>query len=168
MFPSMMALGGLVTLIDSKREKPFSNYGSPSKGGDRENDETIKLIGIPLWVGTLTLAIGVGILVLCIIMVKVIEVDNVYLRMFEAMYRIGGIIYGQVVLPMIQDEVVPSWLTKKQFLQGLGLAQSMPGPLFNFSAYLGAVYQGVTGALVATMGLFGPGVILIFAVMPFW
>ena len=44
----------------------------------------------------------------------------------------------------------------------------MPGPLFNFSAYLGAVYKGVPGALVAYCGLFGPGVILIFGMVPFW
>jgi len=44
----------------------------------------------------------------------------------------------------------------------------MPGPLFNFSAYLGAVYKGVGGALVAYVGLFAPGVILIFAMVPFW
>lgn len=71
-------------------------------------------------------------------------------------------------MPMLQDEVVPAWMTKEQFLQGLGLAQSMPGPLFNFSAYLGAVYKGVPGALVAYVGLFGPGVILIFGMVPFW
>jgi len=69
---------------------------------------------------------------------------------------------------MLQTEVVPGWMTKDQFLQGLGLAQSMPGPLFNFSSYLGAVYQGVAGGLVAYVGLFGPGVILIFAIVPFW
>lgn len=74
----------------------------------------------------------------------------------------------KVVLPLLQDEVVPSWMSKDQFLQGLGLAQSMPGPLFNFSAYLGAVYKGVGGALVAYVGLFAPGVILIFAMVPFW
>lgn len=44
----------------------------------------------------------------------------------------------------------------------------MPGPLFNFSSYLGAVYKGVAGGMVAYVGLFGPGVILIFAMVPFW
>jgi len=73
-----------------------------------------------------------------------------------------------VVLPMLQDEVVEAWMTKDQFLQGLALAQSMPGPLFNFAAYLGAIYKGVPGALVAFLGLFGPGVILIFGMVPFW
>ena len=44
----------------------------------------------------------------------------------------------------------------------------MPGPLFNFSAYLGAVAFGLPGALIGLLGLFGPGVILIFAFLPFW
>lgn len=57
------------------------------------------------------------------------------------------------------------WMTKEQYLQGLGLAQSMPGPFFNFAAYLGAVYHG---ALIAYLGIFGPCVILIFAAVPFW
>ena len=171
-FPTCLALGGLVTYIDSKRgDKSFSTYGkSPSKGWDAKDDATFQRIGIPLWVGALIFASWAGILVLVIILVDVAEVDNVYLEIFEVMYRIGSIIFGggQVVLPMLQDEVVPKWMTDDQFLQGLGLAQSMPGPLFNFSAYLGAVYKGVAGGLVAYCGLFGPGVILIFAMVPFW
>ena len=89
---------------------------------------------------------------------------NVYLEIFEIKFRIGSLIFGggQVVLLMLQDEVVPMWMTKNEFLQGLGLAQSMPGPLFNFSGYLGAVYQGVFGGLAAWVGIMGPGVILIF------
>jgi len=169
-FPITLFLGGMVTLIDSKRATPFANYGSPGTGWDKESDETMKRIGIPLWVGGLIFLIWAAVLVACIVLVDVYHVDNVYLEIFEKMYRIGSIIFGggQVVLPMLQDEVVPAWMTKEQFLQGLGLAQSMPGPLFNFSAYLGAVYKGVPGALVAFLGLFGPGVILIFAMVPFW
>jgi chromate transporter len=169
-FPTTLALGGLVTLLDSKREKPFSDYGSPSKGWDRDSDETFKRIGIPLWVGGLIFVLWAAVLVFTIVIVDVGKVDNEYLEIFETMYRIGSIIFGggQVVLPMLQDEVVPGWMTNDQFLQGLGLAQSMPGPLFNFSSYLGAVYKGVPGALVAFVGLFGPGVILIFAMVPFW
>mmetsp|Transcript_4151 Transcript_4151/g.9151 ORF Transcript_4151/g.9151 Transcript_4151/m.9151 type:complete len:526 (-) Transcript_4151:178-1755(-) len=169
-FPCCLVLGGLVTLIDSKREKPFSVYKSPSKGWDAGDDTTFKRIGIPLWVGACIFLVWGGVLALVIILVDVAEVSNVYLEIFETMYRIGSIIFGggQVVLPMLQDEVVPDWMTKDQFLQGLGLAQSMPGPLFNFASYLGAVYEGVPGALVAFLGLFGPGVILIFAMVPFW
>ncbi len=169
-FPTCLAIGALITWVDSKREKPFSNYGSPSKGWDRDTDETFKRIGIPLWVGAIIFCVYLGVLVLAIVLADVAKIENEYLEIFEIMYRIGSIIFGggQVVLPMLQDEVVPAWMTNSQFLQGLGIAQSMPGPLFNFSAYLGAVYQGVPGALVAFVGLFGPGVILIFAFCPFW
>lgn len=169
-FPVTLALGGIVAYIDHKRVRPMGTYASPGAGWDRESDETMKRIGIPLWVGGVIIGAWAGILVLVIILKDVANVDNVYLTIFETMYRIGSIIFGggQVVLPMLQDEVVPAWMTKDQFLQGLGLAQSMPGPLFNFAAYLGAVYKGVPGALIAWCGLFGPGVILIFGVVPFW
>jgi chromate transporter len=169
-FPTTLAIGGMITYIDHKREKPWSIYKSPGGGWDKESDETMSRIGIPLWVGACIFVLWAAILVVGIIARDVAGNDNVYLEIFETMYRIGSIIYGggQVVLPLLQDEVVPSWMTKDQYLQGLGLAQSMPGPLFNFSAYLGAVYQNVPGALVAYVGLFGPGVILIFAVVPFW
>lgn len=46
--------------------------------------------------------------------------------------------------------------------------QALPGPLFNLSAYLGAVYRGVPGAFIGWLGLFGPGVSLIFGFLPFW
>ena len=42
------------------------------------------------------------------------------------------------------------------------------GPMFNFAAFLGATYAGPVGALVAGAGLFGPGFLLIFAMLPFW
>ena len=52
--------------------------------------------------------------------------------------------------------------------RGLGLAQSMPGPMFNFASFLGAVTAGYAGSITAFVGLFGPGFILIFAMLPFW
>ncbi|GMI50609.1 hypothetical protein TeGR_g3339, partial [Tetraparma gracilis] len=93
------------------------------------------------------------------------------LPLFEAMYRVGSIIFGggQVVLPMLSGEVVDTgWITKDTFFQGFALAQSLPGPLFNFSAFVGGAYTGIGGALVAYLGLFTPGTLLIFAIMPFW
>lgn len=93
-FPSTLALGGIITLIDSKRATPFASYGSPSKGWDREDDETMKRIGIPLWVGGLIFLVWVGVLVLVIVLVDVVEVENDYLEIFEVMYRIGSIIFG--------------------------------------------------------------------------
>ena len=169
-FPSMLLSGGLLTYFDSMRKTPFGQYKTPSKGWDAESDLTMKRIGIPLWVGALIFLLWAIILVLVILLVDVSNIENEYLKIFEVMWRIGSIIFGggQVVLPMLQNEVVPHWMNKDAFLQGLGLAQSMPGPLFNFSSYLGAVYKGIPGAFVAYCGLFGPGVILIFGMVPFW
>jgi chromate transporter len=169
-FPLSLVFGGMVTYIDSKRSNPWSKYPPPSQGWQAESDRTLSRIGIPLWVGGMIFGVWLFLLILVICLVQVVGIKNVYLEIFELMFRIGSIIFGggQVVLPLLQDEVVPKWMTKQQFLQGLGLAQSMPGPLFNFSAYLGAVYQGIPGALVGFLGIFGPGIILIFAAVPFW
>lgn len=170
-FPLTLVLGALVTLIDSKRKNPTGTYNKPLPGWEKESDDTLKRIGIPFWVGGSLIVVWIAVLVASVMLENRGSAgSNPYLDIFSTMFRIGSIIFGggQVVLPMLQNEVVPSWMTRDQFFQGLGLAQSMPGPLFNFSAYLGAVYRGVPGALLAFVGLFGPGVLLIFAVTPFW
>ena len=70
---------------------------------------------------------------------------------------------------MLSAEVVePGWVTEQQFLDGLALMLALPGPLFSFSAYLGAVAGGVPGLLLAFVGLFLPGALIIFGVLPFW
>jgi chromate transporter len=186
-FPTTLALGGIITWLDSRRKTPWGSYKAPNIGWEKESDETMRRIGIPLWMGALLFLVWLIVLVVVVVLNNRTDLgnNNKYLEIFSLMYRIGSIIFGggQVVLPLLQDEVVHDnnassdnngtdptlrWMTKDQFLQGLGLAQSMPGPLFNFSAYLGAVYAGVPGALVAFIGLFGPGVILIFAAVPYW
>ena len=48
------------------------------------------------------------------------------------------------------------------------LVQAMPGPVFNLSAFLGGVVAGLPGALLAWASLFGPGLLLILAALPFW
>lgn len=117
-FPITLALGGLVTFIDSKREHPFASYGSPSAGWDARSDETIKRIGIPLWVGGMIFLVWAGVLVLCILLVDVYEVENDYLSIFEVMYRVGSIIFGggQVVLPLLQV----SWNERSKLIVYLG------------------------------------------------
>eukprot|EP00592_Proboscia_alata_P007807 CAMPEP_0194360378 /NCGR_PEP_ID=MMETSP0174-20130528/7692_1 /TAXON_ID=216777 /ORGANISM="Proboscia alata, Strain PI-D3" /LENGTH=477 /DNA_ID=CAMNT_0039131817 /DNA_START=40 /DNA_END=1473 /DNA_ORIENTATION=- len=170
-YPTMLVCGGILTYFDSRRTEPFSEYKSPGKGWNADDDRTLRRIGIPVWVGILIWTTWLVVLLGTILVKNAVEDNhNDYLNIFETMYRIGSIIFGggQVVLPMLQTEVVPQWMTKDEFFQGLALSQSMPGPLFNFSAYLGAVYKGVPGALVAYVGLFGPGVILIFGMVPFW
>ncbi|MBX8802190.1 chromate efflux transporter [Ochrobactrum sp. MR28] len=95
--------------------------------------------------------------------------------LFDAFYRAGALVFGggHVVLPLLQAEVVvPQWVSSETFLAGYGLAQAVPGPLFTFAAYLGAVMQpepnGIAGALIALTAIFLPGLLLVYGMLPFW
>ncbi len=93
------------------------------------------------------------------------------LALFEAFYRSGALVFGggHVVLPLLRAAVVtPGWVSPDAFLAGYGAAQAMPGPLFTFAAYLGVVSDGLPGALIATVAIFLPGLLLMAGALPFW
>jgi chromate transporter len=101
--------------------------------------------------------------------------DNYVLSLFDGFYRSGALVFGggHVVLPLLQAEVVPSgWVSNDTFLAGYGAVQAVPGPLFTFAAYLGAVStrspNGWAGAAIATIAIFLPAFLLIVATSPFW
>ncbi|MDQ7734046.1 chromate efflux transporter [Halomonas sp. SpR1] len=97
-----------------------------------------------------------------------------WLDIADAFYRSGALVFGggHVVLPLLEAEVVQSgWITPDEFLAGYGAAQAVPGPLFTFAAYLGALLPGinaVAGALLALLAIFIPGFLLLVGVLPFW
>jgi chromate transporter len=97
------------------------------------------------------------------------------LAVADSFYRAGSLVFGggHVVLPLLHAEVVPpGWVTDQQFLAGYGAAQAVPGPLFTFAAYLGAVMHqppnGWPGAGLALAAVFLPSFLLIAGVLPFW
>jgi chromate transporter len=97
------------------------------------------------------------------------------LQLFEAFYRAGSLVFGggHVVLPLLQASVVPpGWVTNDEFLAGYGAAQAVPGPLFTFSAYLGAVMgpppNGWEGAILCLVAMFLPAFLLVIGPLPFW
>jgi chromate transporter len=97
------------------------------------------------------------------------------IAMFDAFYRSGALVFGggHVVLPLLQAQVVnPGWVSNETFLAGYGLAQVVPGPLFTFAAYLGAVMNsppnGFAGAAIALVALLLPGMMLVYGMLPFW
>lgn len=97
------------------------------------------------------------------------------LAVFDGFYRAGALVFGggHVVLPLLQAEVVPpGWVSNEQFLAGYGAAQAVPGPLFTLAAYLGAVMRswpnGWLGGLIALVGIFLPGALLLIGTLPFW
>ncbi len=92
-----------------------------------------------------------------------------------AFYRSGALVFGggHVVLPLLHAAVVdPGWVSDSAFLAGYGAAQAVPGPLFTFAAYLGAVANippgGAVGAALALVAIFAPGLLLMMAALVFW
>ncbi|WP_373231474.1 chromate transporter [Cohnella sp.] len=93
------------------------------------------------------------------------------LPLFDSFYRAGSLVFGggHVVLPLLEREVVPTeWVSSEDFLAGYGAAQAVPGPLFTFAGYLGAMANGISGALIATAAIFLPAFLLIIGALPFW
>lgn len=94
-----------------------------------------------------------------------------WVAMFDSFYRAGSLVFGggHVVLPLLEQELVPNgWISEEAFLTGYGATQAVPGPLFTFAAYLGAVMKGWQGGLVATLAVFLPAFLLILGALPFW
>jgi chromate transporter len=123
--------------------------------------------------GLIAFALFGGLLVMLPLAAKLCDWQA--LKLFGAFYRSGALVFGggHVVLPLLQTEVVaPGWVTSDTFLTGYGLAQAVPGPLFTFATYLGAVMipapHGLIGALIATAGIFLPGLLLVYGMLPFW
>lgn len=102
-------------------------------------------------------------------------VDHPLLGLADGFYRAGALVFGggHVVLPLLDAQVAqPNGISDSTFLAGYGAAQAVPGPLFTFAAYLGALapgpYSPVIGASVGLVAVFLPGLLLVYGVLPFW
>ena len=156
-FPAVLVFGGLVSILASKEKALWNRV--------KINPPWIYFI---VFVG---LAVGsIGLIMLT---------DNRIVHLFESFYRYGYLVFGggQVVVPVMYGELVEAnlYMTNQEFLTGYGLVQGLPGPMFSFSAYAGglaarggtAIYQ-VLGAVVGGIGIFLPGLLLIFFIYPIW
>ena len=97
------------------------------------------------------------------------------LAFLAAIYRSGALVFGggHVVLPLLQGAVVaPGFVSQSAFLAGYGAAQAVPGPLFTFAAFLGAVASappgGALSAALALVAIFTPGIVVLMGALPFW
>jgi chromate transporter len=95
--------------------------------------------------------------------------------MVDGFYRAGALVFGggHVVLPLLQAAVVPpGMVSEADFLAGYGAAQAVPGPLFTFAAYLGAIadspLRGWPGGLAMLLAIFLPALLILVAALPFW
>lgn len=161
MFPIILLVAGMVTAFNYKLH--------PKQEKKKFN---VQWANFFLWAGVFILAAALGGIT------KALPI-----KLFENFYRNGSLIFGggQVLVPMLYTEFVqyakplhfPTSPT--EFLSGYALAQAVPGPVFSFSAYIGALsmreygYGGeILGALVSAAGIFLPGTFLIFFVIRIW
>lgn len=98
-------------------------------------------------------------------------------KLFANLFLAGTIIFGggPVVIPLLREYVVAEgWVSPRDFLIGLAIVQAFPGPNFNFAVFLGALSSinsgqpAVLGALVAYLGIFFPGMVLVHGTMGVW
>lgn len=97
--------------------------------------------------------------------------DSYLLTRANAFYQSGALVFGggHVVLPLLEDQFVGAgWLSQQEFLAGYSVAQGVPGPLFTFASYLGAVDGGLGGAILGTVLIFLPGALLTLAALHLW
>jgi chromate transporter len=157
-FPVMLVIGGVITSLNYRRqpvthEKPLLN---------------ISWSNFFLWAGVLIFAALLG-----------HYTRLLPIRLFENFYRNGSLIFGggQVLVPYLFTEFVEfkSYLTSEEFLTGYAISQSVPGPTFSISSYIGGLAMReygalgiVSGGLIAAAGIFLPGTFLIFFVIRFW
>ncbi|MBN8928530.1 MAG: chromate transporter [Rhodospirillales bacterium 69-11] len=156
-----IALGGLAGLFVLPRPDP-----QPA------SDVRIGL-GIPRPVAVALLVAFAGLLLALPPLARGADVHA--LSLFDAFYRAGALVFGggHVVLPLLQASVVPpGWVGNDAFLAGYGATQAMPGPIFTFAAYLGAIEtpapNGWAGAALGTVAIFAPSFLLVGGLLPFW
>lgn len=156
-YPLVLILGGVVSVITSKKKNLWNR---------------VKIN--PPW----HYLIAFGIFAITGIFLNFIW-DNRIIYLFESFYRYGYLVIGggQVVVPLMYSELVEvgQYMTNQEFLTGFGLVQGLPGPMFSFSAYAGgmasrggSVLTQVIGALAGGIGIFLPGLLLIYFIYPIW
>ena len=156
-YPLVLLIGGGVSIVTSN-EKNLWNH--------------VKLA--PPWKYLIAFAIfAVGGIVLTL------TTYSKLVHLFESFYRYGYLVIGggQVVVPLMYSELVEvnQYMTNQEFLTGFGLVQGLPGPMFSFSAYAGGMaargqstlYQ-ILGAAAGGVGIFLPGLLLIYFIYPIW
>lgn len=135
----------------------------------KEDEETTLQFPISRGFAILCLSLFFGLLIFLPILREATALN--WIAVFDSFYRSGSLVFGggHVVLPLLERELVPTgWLSEEAFLAGYGAAQAVPGPLFTFAAYLGAVMNGWQGGLLATVAIFLPAFLLVFGTLPFW
>ncbi len=97
---------------------------------------------------------------------------NILLDLFLTFARIGGFTFGggYAMLPMIQKEIVArkKWASDEDVLNYYAIGQSTPGVIaVNVATFIGYRHKGIPGAVVATLGVISPSILIITVIAAF-
>jgi chromate transporter len=162
-FPAILIVAGSITAFNYK-----AHPREPKKKFE------VRWANFLLWIGVLVLAAVLGSLTKS-------HPSLLPIRLFENFYRNGSLVFGggQVLTPLLYTEFVQyapkHYLSHEEFLSGYAFAQSLPGPVFSFSAYIGSLAMrdfgtmgAILGAVMSAAGIFLPGTFLIFFMTRIW
>jgi chromate transporter len=142
-------------------------------GGEAPAGAARVSIAVPGWLATASWVL-LPLILLGLPFVSALSGSNA-VQLFDSFFRAGALVFGggHVVLPLLEQAVVPNgWVPADVFIAGYGAAQAVPGPLFTFAAFLGAAStvppNGWFGAALATVAIFLPSFLLLWAALPFW
>ena len=157
------------------RPAPLPSKISIEKGGSKEAQANFSSIS---WqAGTGIIAFFIVTFVLTIALHTVAKRPSHAFSLFSSLYLAGTIIFGggPVVIPLLREYIVsPGWVSPRDFLLGLAVIQSFPGPNFNFAIYLGSLAVAGTavpsylGALIAFVAMYAPGMFIVVGFMGLW
>ena len=110
--------------------------------------------------------------VFCLFIIPLFSAYSPLLSLFSEFFQAGSLVFGggHVVLPLLQN-IVSAQVSYNDFLTGYAIAQAVPGPMFTFATYIGYLMlpsAPIAGALVATLGIFLPGFLLLLSCLKYW
>jgi chromate transporter len=163
--PAVLIAAGLFGLAAGLRGTAPSPTTTPATGAD---------VALPSrWPG---LACALALLMLLVLLPLAAQLSgDPIIALIDRFFRAGALVFGggHVVLPLLQGAFVPEGLVSADdFMAGYGWAQAMPGPLFSFAAFLGAVIRappgGWMGGALALLAIYLPSFLMVGAALPFW
>ncbi len=127
-----------------------------------DNGTLLQNLGVPL---LMIMALAVGLLTLFYLDRKLFDLSALMLRV--DLFAFGGG-YGSVPLMLHEVVGVRNWMDSKVFMDGIALGQVTPGPIVITATFVGYLIAGLPGALVGTISIFTPSLVILTAVVPYF
>lgn len=155
--PALILFGGLISSFKYNQQEKLE-----------KNPLRVDWGNFLLWAGIFAVAVAVG-----------SATKNLPVRLFENFYRNGSLAFGggHIMKPLLFNEFVEfkHYLSPDEFLSGIAISELVPGPTFSIASFVGSLSMrdwGVSGQIlgagIAALGIFLPGILMIFFVVRFW